>query len=376
MRLKSNKFKEIKGFLRRPRSLKPIFSLDVDVDEYTKQYNKWKIYEYYSLSFTNLNDKINGRGTNFFTNLSNFNKNSLDHTQLSLIQKYRKLKASELYDESVCKIGLVTVSGNYYLGFHFPKIMLQEVNTGRNPIELRDIYFYVDTSYLRGFRTTVDINNPKFIHPHVSGDFNTFCMGSSPLSMSLNTLHYDHDTFDENDADIFWVNFYRTVSQKTEHGDHYYALDNLNKGKSLSQVEFEYIIFNNEELLNNIHKYISISVLKTEIKMTINKSELKKDYFELFSEDTTVKEDRLENLSIPVIFDNKHIKYKKHTIIYKNPRVLYVNIDDWLEYFMNNYAKEELINKVYDDYKKKSKESNNSGEQSVGENQVFQFQVL
>jgi hypothetical protein len=376
MQLKSNKFKEIKGLLRRPRALKPIFSLDVDVDEYTKQYNKWKLYDYYSGGYSNLNEKINGRDTSFFIDLNNFNKNALDHTQLSLIQKYKKLKASELYDESVCKIGLITVSGNYYLGFYFPKIMLQEVNTGRNPIELRDMYFYIDSSFLKGFRTTVDINNPKFIHPHLSSDFSSFCMGASPLSMSLTNLHYDHDTFDENDADIFWVNFYRTVSQKTEHGDHYYALDKLNKGKNLSKSEFQSIIFNNEELLNNIHKYISISVLKNEVKLNLNSSDLKKDYFHLFSEDTTVKEDRLENLSSHVMFDCRHIKHKKYTTIYKNSRVLYTDIDDWLQYFMNIYAKEDLINKIYDDYKKKSKESNNSGEQSVGENQVFQFQVL
>jgi len=376
MQLKSNKFREIKGLLRRPQSLKPKFTLDIDVEEYTKQYNKWKLYSYYSIADLSINEKINNKELHYYATLNNFNKSSLDINQLNIIDRYKKLKASELYDESICKIGLITIGGNYYLGFHFPTIMLQEVNTGRNPIELRDMYFYVDNYSLRGFRTTLDINNPKFIHPHLSNDFSTFCMGSSPLSMSLNNLHYNPDTFNENDADIFWVNLYRTVTQKTEKGDHYYALDRLNKGSSLPFSEFEDIIFNNKDLLNNIHKYISISVLKNEIKMMLNVDDIKKDYFELFSEDTNSKKDYLEKFTQKVMFDCKYLKHKKYTTIYKGARVYYTNIEDCFQYFMSKYCTESLINKIYDDYKEKLKESNNSGEQSVRENQVFQFQVL
>jgi hypothetical protein len=376
MQLKSNKFREIKGLLRRPQSLKPKFNLDIDVKEYCKQYIKYKLYSYYSIANLNVNEKINNKGLHYYGTLNNFNKSPININQLQIIDRYKKLKASELYDESICKIGLVTIGGNYYLGFYFPTIMLQEVNTGRNPIELKDMYFYVDTYSLKGFRSTLDINNPRFVHPHLSRDFAPFCLGSSALGMSLNNLYYNFDAFDENDADIFWINLYRTVTQKTEVGDHYYALDSLNKGGSLTESAFEDIIFSDKDFLTNVHKYISVFMLKNEIKMVLNVEDLKKDYFHLFSEDVNLKKDYLEDFTEPIWFDNRFIKSKKYTTIYKGSRIFYNNIDTLLGYFMFKYGKEELINKVYDDYKEKLKESNNSGEQSVGENQVFEFQML
>lgn len=376
MQLKSNKFREIKGLLRRPQSLKPKFNLDIDVKEYCKQYIKYKLYSYYSIANLNVNEKINNKGLHYYSALNNFNKSPINVNQLQIIDRYKKLKASELYDGSICKIGLVTIGGNYYLGFYFPTIMLQEVNTGRNPIELKDMYFYVDTYSLKGFRSTLDINNPRFVHPHLSRDFAPFCLGSSALGMSLNNLYYNFDAFDENDADIFWINLYRTVTQKTEIGDHYYALDSLNKGGSLTESAFDDIIFSNKDFLTNVHKYISVFMLKNEIKMVLNVEDLKKDYFHLFSEDVNLKKDYLEDFTEPIWFDNRFIKSKKYTTIYKGSRIFYNNIDTLLGYFMFKYSKEEFINKVYDDYKEKLKESNNSGEQSVGENQVFEFQML
>ncbi len=377
MQLRSNKFREIKGLLRRPQTLRPVFHLDVDVEEYNKQFNKFRLYNSYTFSQYDINKKINFKDPNYFKDLNNFNKNSLDFDKLHLIEVYKKLKASEVYDESICKIGLLTIFPEDYIGFYFPKIMLKEVNSDRNPVELRDMYFYLTSQGgFRGFRTTFDINNPRFTHPHLSQNFSTFCLGQSPLNMSLNNLKYNFDNFDENDADIFWINLYNTVSQKTEHGDHYYGLDKLNQGSYISTEEFEDIVFGSEDLLSNMYKYVDISISSTDIKPVFNINALKTDYFQLFSEDTSVKTDIIEPLEKNVSFNNNRIKNKKLTAIYKGTRVFYSDIDGLLNAFIKKHLNTSFINKIYDDYKEKTKQPDNSGEQSVGQNQVFEFQML
>ena len=376
MQLRSNKFNKIMGLLRRPQTLKPVFHLDVDLAEYNKQHIKWKLYSYYSLAHLSINDKINSKDLNYFHHLNNFNKSGLDINQIDIIEKYKKLKASPLYDESICTIGLVTMAPEYYLGFYFPKIMLKEVNTNRKLIELRDMYFYLSGSSLKAFRTTLDINNPRFIHPHIAENFGTFCLGESPLKMSIDTLRFNFEDYNEDDADIFWINFYNTIFQKTEHGNHHYALDRLGEGNHITETNFENIIFSSKDFLSNVHKYIYVNILDTKIECSLNIEGLKKDYFELLSEDTNVKNDYSEAFQTNVKFNNKLIKHKKYTTIYKNSRIFYSNLDSLLNSFIKNYIPQSFINKVYDDYKEKTKQSNNSGEQSVGQNQVFEFQML
>ena len=118
-----------------------------------------------------------------------------------------------MYDESICKMGLLEKDRQYYLSIYFPKLSLSVVNGDGESIELRDMYFYFYNASLYAFRTTLDIVNQDFIHPHINGNFCSYCLGSSPLKMSLDVLHYNPDNFNEDDADIFWVNFYRTITR-------------------------------------------------------------------------------------------------------------------------------------------------------------------
>ena len=374
MPLRSKKYAEIKGFLRRPQTLQPKFSLDVNVEEYIKQCRKYK---YYS-------DLANGfishySGTNkYFALYESYkrDKDVVDTNKFKVISVYNKLKNSELYDTNICKMGLAEVEGNYYLGIYFSKLFLTVVNDTRPAIELRDIYFYFVSSSIYVFRTTVDAGNPDFIHPHVHANFSSYCLGSSPLKMSLDNLHYQIDNFNEDDADIFWINFYRTITQKTEHGDHYYALSKLGRTIDLEWEDFVKLIYNDEKFINNFHNYISIGTLPEEIAVSIDYDAIKKDFFNLFSYEATDVPDKTKLMEKHVKFDDVLIKHKKVTSIYKASRKMYSNIDRLLHTLLSDCAPLSLINNVFDDYKEKSKEPNNSGEQSTGQNQVFEFQVL
>ncbi len=382
MQLRSKKAMEIKGFLRRPQTLLPKFSLDIDVEEYIRQCRKHKYYRDISYNFlgTNISNTIEyHRQDNTFYNLYlsyQNDKHVVDTDKFKVIKSYQKLKSSEMYDESICKMGLVETGGEYYLGIYLPKLFLSVVNSDREPIELRDCYFYLVRSYLYLFRTTLDITNRDFIHPHVNQNFGSYCIGESPLKMSLNTLHYNPEDFTENDADIFWVNFYRTITQKTEHGDHYYALDKLSRAVDMDWNSFQDLIYNNAEFLTNLPNYIIVSTLPEEIKVEINKDALKKDYFQLFSYESSSLPDVVEKMGKDVKFNDVKIQNKRFTAIYKKSRKMYQNIDSLLEMLIKEIAPTSLINNTYDDYKEKFKQPNNSGEQSTGQNQVLEFQVL
>ena len=377
MQLRSKKAMEIKGFLRRPQTLLPKFSLDVDVEEYIRQCRKFQYYRDYFHYHSSV--KINDRDNSTFYDIYlryRKDKDVVDTDKFKVIKSYQKLKNSEMYDESICKMGLVETNNEYYLGIYLPKLFLSVVNSDREPIELRDCYFYLVRSSLYLFRTTLDITNRDFIHPHVNQNFGSYCIGESPLKMSLNTLHYNPEDFTENDADIFWVNFYRTITQKTEHGDHYYALDKLSRAIDADWNTFQDIIYNNEDFLSNVHKYIIISTAPEEISVVLDKDALKKDYFQLFSYESSSLLDVVEKMDKHVKFNDVKIENKRFTAIYKKSRKMYKNIDSLLEMFIKEIAPTSFINNTYDDYKEKFKQSNNSGEQSTGQNQVLEFQVL
>ena len=368
---------EIKGFLRRPQTLQPKFSLDVDVKEYIKQCRK---YQYYNYIANNTSNTIKYyKAENTFYNLYLAYKNDrdvVDPLKFKVVDTYNKLKNSEMYDESICKMGLVEIQGQYYLGIYFPKLLLSVVNSDREAIELRDIYFYLNGASLHVFRTTVDVSNNDFIHPHVSGNFGSYCLGTSPFRMSLDTLTYSPDIFSDVDVDIFWVNLYRTITQKTELGDHYYALDKLGRGITLEWSAFLDNVYNHEEFMTDFHKYITISLQQEEILVSLDYDTIKKDYFHLFSYESNDVPEYTTKLERVVRFNDVLIDKKKHTPIYKKSRTMYNNIDSLLSMLIKECAPTSLINKVFDDYKEKSKQSNNIGEQSTGQNQVFEFQVL
>lgn len=385
MQLRSKKAEEIKGFLRRPQTLQPKFNLDTNVEEYIKKYRKYKYYTelywsfYASPNQYSINQDIQSRVPNRYLTLLDTYKNSnnvVDNNKFKIVNIYNKLKNSEMYDESVCKMHVVEIAKKYYLGIHFPKLFLSVVNSDSKPVELRDIYFYLKDSNLGVFRTTLDVNNPKFVHPHVNANFGNYCLGNSPLSTSLINLNYHLDTFNEDDVDIFWVNFYRTITQKTEHGDHYYALSRLNEALDITWEDFLNKVMNNEEFINSFSKYLSVHTFTEEILLVIDKSSIKKDFFELFSYESSSIPDKKDILECAVKIDDVLIKNKKFTSIYKNPRKLYNNVNTLLDDLLKAICPNSIIDKTYDDYKEEIKQSNNSGEQSVRQDQVFEFQML
>ena len=148
------------------------------------------------------------------------------------------------------------------------------------------------------------------------------------------------------------------------------------KGHKLDWPDFLDKIYNDEEFLSNVHKYINISTTPEEISVTLDKDALKKDYFQLFSYESSSLPDVVENMGSNVKFNDVKIENKRFTSIYKKSRKMYNNIDSLLDNFIKEIAPTSLINNVYDDYKEKLKQSNNSGEQSTGQNQVFEFQML
>jgi len=380
---RSKRYAEIKGFLRRPQILLPKLSLDTDIEDYKKALRRYNLYKYVS-QYTSHNgiikDIANHRNGNFYFDINQIVKSQSFHytngNHLKILKTYNILKESEMYDENVCKMGLLDMHGDFHLGIYFPVIFLQEVNTDREPIEIRDIYFYLNGSSLYAFRTTMDVINMDFIHPHVNSNFSNFCLGNSPLKMSLDNLKYNIDTFTPDDADIFWVNLYRTVTQKTEIGDHYYALDRLNQGATISYQDFQDRVYNDDDFMSKVTNYISIGIASEAIEVNFNKDSLKKDFFHLFSNESVEQKGSEEPLGRAVSFNGTPLKKKKYISLYKRPRTMIKNIDGLLDQFLKDCVPTSFINNVYDDYKKTTEESNNSGEQSTGQNQVFEFQML
>jgi hypothetical protein len=112
------------------------------------------------------------------------------------------------------------------------------------------------------------------------------------------------------------------------------------------------------------------------IEVSFDKDALKKDFFQLFSTESSEQEKKEENLERKVTFNNIAIKKKKFIPLYKRPRTMIKNIDSLLDQLLMDCVPTSFINNVYDDYKKTTEEPNNSGEQSTGQNQVFEFQML
>lgn len=377
MPLRSKKVKEIQGFLRRPLTLKPKLRIDIDVEKYIKEYRKYLYYEnfYYNIKDLALTDRNKDTYLNFY-NIYKDDNSVAHYSKFEPIKLYNKLKNSEMYDTSICKMVILEVENRHHLSIYFPRLFLSVVNENSDPIEIKDIYFYIKNSSLYAFRTTLDVSNPKFIHPHINGNFGSYCLGSSPLKMSLDNLHYQIDTFNEDDADIFWINFYRTITQKTEHGDHYYALNRLSRGMGLDWGDFLPLVFSNEEFINSFKNYINIALLDEEVLVGMDVDNIKKDFFTLFSYETNPNVSNKETLEKYVRVDDIPIKNKNLITIYKHPRKIYDNIDSLLYMFIKHICPTEVINSTYDDYKEKLNESNNSGGQSVEQNQIFEFQML
>ena len=194
--------------------------------------------------------------------------------------------------------------------------------------------------------------------------------------MSLNNLHYNIDSITKDDADIFWVNLYRTITQKTEHGDHYYALNKLNQGVNFSYTEFLDKVYNNDEFLDKVINYISVTMSNEAIEVSFDKDALKKDFFELLSTESSEQAKEEAPLERSAMFNNIALKKKKFIPLYKRPRTMIKNIDSLLDQFLMDCVPTSFINNTYDDYKKTTEKSNNSGEQSTGQNHVFEFQML
>jgi hypothetical protein len=112
------------------------------------------------------------------------------------------------------------------------------------------------------------------------------------------------------------------------------------------------------------------------IKVDFDKDALKKDFFNLLSVESSEQKKQEEPLEKYVTFNNITLKKKKLIPIYKRPRTMIKNVDQLLDQFLMDCVPTSFINNVYDDYKKTTEESNNSGEQSTGQNQVFEFQML
>jgi hypothetical protein len=141
--------------------------------------------------------------------------------------------------------------------------------------------------------------------------------------------------------------------------------------------EFLSKVYADEEFINKIFDYISIAISNEVIDVKFDKDAMKKDFFNLFSTESIKNDNKEEEpLEISVKFNNIVLKKKKYIPLYKRPRTMIKNIDNLLDQFLVDCIPTSFVNKVYDDYKEKLKQSNNSGEQSVGENQVFEFQVL
>jgi hypothetical protein len=128
--------------------------------------------------------------------------------------------------------------------------------------------------------------------------------------------------------------------------------------------------------MSKVSNYISITISNEAIEASFDKDALKKDFFELLSTESSEQAKEEAPLERSAMFNNIALKKKKFIPLYKRPRTMIKNIDSLLDQLLKDCVPTSFINNVYDDYKKTTEESNNSGEQSTGQNQVFEFQML
>jgi hypothetical protein len=197
--------------------------------------------------------------------------------------------------------------------------------------------------------------------------------------MSLNVLNNAEDVT-EDDVDIFWVNLYRTITQKTEAGDHYFNLEKLNGELLQNYDNFEETIFKNPQVFNSLLENLSIYPSKERIDVLLNRANFIKENAAFFSENTKINNNEVKNTfqfnGLPVYFNGEKIEHVYLKTIYTSKVKLYSNLDDNINRFLLRYFNKENLDAFYDDYKKKLRDSDIFGAISTGENQVLQFQML
>lgn len=372
---------EMVRFLKRPHLLDNFKGFNFDsIEEYNEILRKFHTYKLYSpeCNNKNLHKRISTRGLNYFYDLSlrAFNQVAFNNSLRTIISKGLFLKKSEMYDDSFCTLGIIEVAGSPYLSIYIPKFYLHVANKDTPPIEIRDSYFYIVGSSLYLFRKTLDTINTEFIHPHVSNNYGSFCLGQSPLTMSLLVLS-ETSSLNETDADIFWVNFYRTITQKTEKGDHHYNLDKLSTGPPTSMSVLKKALFRNKAFVENLESYLLFNISEDRVGIELNIESIKRDFYEECTVDNSnVYIHPPVPVSRSVSFNGTPIKKIKYVNMYTKSRVYYNNIDNLLMGIGIEIFERNKVNTIYDDNKEKFKQPDNSGEQSVGQNQVLEFQVL
>lgn len=370
-----------------PHSGKVLRYEEIDSEEFSNNVRKFAFYTAYSEYTTgiSIHENINLRGDSIFKYISINGKRKLTNGTVSNIRTlkniniYKNLLKSEMYDKSICQVGTLNLNNRDFPAIYFPVIYLSQVNSTNQNIKILDLYLYITSSGINAFRTTLDYNNKGFIHPHISDNFGSFCLGSSPLRMSLDVLNNAEDVT-EDDVDIFWVNLYRTITQKTEAGAHYFDLEKLNGQLLQSYANFEETIFKNPQVFNSLLENLSIYASRERIDVLLNRANFIEENAAFFSENTNIKNVEVKNTfqfnGLPVYFNGEEIEHIYLKTIYASKVKLYSNLDDNINRFLLSYFKKENLDTFYDDYKKKLRDSDNIGAISTGENQVLQFQML
>lgn len=353
----------LKVWRKNPDLLLSKFSLDKSLEENIRYYKLW----YY------LTNK-----TYSYSSYGNLDKRSLDKNIKFLKDiyiKYEFLKSSTEYRESWCKMGLTFRNKTFYLGFHIPVSYIKNLDYPEDePILVTDLFLFLDGYNMYGARTTRDIIH-NFIHPHI-GD--SMCLGYSDLSATIN--HLGSNEYKPLDADLFWINLENHISHKT--GDkrtHIFDISVLKKestnNKIINYTQVESIIKNN---INSILPFLDINVSKEQLSISIDNDKI----IALLIDDFSYVEELPKNLAREAgAYEKFHFngKYYSH-IFYKNlynkvngNKKLYSNINEYLKSAINSLINLDL-NKIYDDYKKITASSSDTGE-SVEPNQIFELQV-
>lgn len=392
MLLRSKKHWEIKRRLQRPSLLLPtVRDEDIDekfdVGEYLRKLRTKSLYETYAAYTDASRDIVYNIGVNKHVDVikdilrttDNLYKQKLTGTgeimkKIRAYRLYKSLISSEMYDTDFCKVALMEIDSKLYCGIHIPEMRLSQVNSTNTDIIIKDLYVYINGSSLYGFRTTLDNRNYNFIHPHISQNFSSFCLGESPLKVSMNLLAYENYT--EDDVDIFWVNLYRTITQKTEEGNHFYDLDNLRGGINITGNDFSNILKKNPDVLDNMISHLSIDCSKEKLKVNFRAVDFINENKQYFSyEDRGGSQRNSHDLAYRVKFDGEEIKKVKYENLYTG-RKLYSGIEGLIDNYIKTNFSKKIIDEFYDDYKKNLEVSNNFGAESTKQDQVLQFQVL
>ena len=384
------RFWDIKRGLNRPSSFLPKREVGVDYDEYMSALKKYTTYGTYtnwafSPNAEDIHREINSRSSDRIWEIYKESKRVLVNSNTDIYRFAKLLRfskflvQSDMYDESVCKAGVIKLGDKEYFGIHFPQINLSQINSTNTNIPILDLYVYITPSGINGFRTTLDYNNSSLIHPHLGSQFGNFCLGESPLRMSLDVLNSGEE-ITETDADIFWVNLYRTLFQKTQNGQHYYELANINGTVTQQYSDFKKTMFTKPKVLESFLRNTMIAVSKEKLEVTVMENIFIEENREFFTTKSAInkgtKKTELQHNGSKVFFNEERLAEVTHKVIYADATKLYSNIKENIDRFKNEYFTKNTVDKFYDDYKKTIKVSNNNGADGTRENQVLQFQVL